>query len=578
MRATPRPPTSCDRPALRWGVVLFVLLSSPNLILTFSGGEKSILSLPGLSFFVLSSGLAVLLLGLFRRPWVLVLACLPLFAVLPLEIYFIRTYQSPSTVNIIASAVTGDRHEALEYLGRQLVPVILVTTTLLTLWFLGLRALHQSRCALAPRLRLSLIAVGCLTIIVIFGKNLAKTDLDLDASLAQTGINIERTFPVGFLLRIWRVHEEHQRLRHIAERIAGFRFDARRSGQTDEAGLNLVLVIGEALRQSSWSLGGYARETAPRLGREPGLVNYTDATAAACLTRTAVPLMISRATATDPDRHLEEKTLLGLFSEAGYRTWWLSNQFRIGINNTTISAHAVEADEVKFFNDSELEQTLFDDVLLAPLARALTEPGPTHRFLILHTMGNHWDYGYRYPDAFDHWRPSLRGLTNYHIGAPGIKANMINAYDNATRFTDHVLAEIIALLKATRRPGVLVFMPDHGENLFDDARGFTGHAHDSAWELQVPLVFWATDAYRALYPNAWQQVIAHRDAPVSADNLFYSVAELAHIVFRGQQPALSVASSTFQPAPRRFLSITGAALSTEAVLRRDRSPLVPKRQ
>ncbi|WP_295578546.1 phosphoethanolamine transferase [uncultured Lamprocystis sp.] len=544
-------------------------------MLAFGDGQKSIFSLPGLSFFLLSAGLALLLLGLFRRPWVMFLLCLPLFAILPLEIYFIQVYQSPSTVNIVASALTGDLHEALQYIGPLLVPAFLTIIALMVLCFLGVRTLRRRDCVLSFRLRRSLIVIGSLTLGVIFAKNLIKTDWNLDETLIQTGINIERTYPVGLILRIWRVYEEQRRLRDISERIAGFRFDARLKAPADGSGLNVVLVIGESLRQSSWSLGGYARETAPRLAREAGLVAYSDATAAASLTRTSVPLMISRATAVDPDRHLEEKTLLGLFSEAGYRTWWLSNQFKLGINNTTITAHAAEADEVAFFNGSELEKTPFDEVLLAPLAQTLSRPGPTYRFVILHTMGNHWDYNYRYPETFDHWQPSLRGMTDYAIGEPGIETNMINAYDNATRFTDHILAEIIALLKSAQRPGVLIFMPDHGENLFDDARRLTAHAHDTAWELRVPLVFWATESYRTQYPHIWQQVTAHRDAPVSADNLFYSVAELGQITFSGEAPALSVASSTFAPAPRRFLSIKGSVLSADNVLRQDRPATTP---
>jgi len=123
-------------------------------------------------------------------------------------------------------------------------------------------------------------------------------------------------------------------------------------------------------------------------------------------------------------------------------------------------------------------------------------------------------YRYRYPEAFETWQPSLRTLTGYNISDPRIKTPMVNAYDNATLYTDHVLAEIIALLKDSPRPGVLVFMSDHGENLFDDARLISGHAHDTAWDLRVPLLFWATLSYRERFPPIWQEVISHREAAV----------------------------------------------------------------
>ena len=571
MRALSRFPLPCDRSSLLWGLFLLALLLSPNLLLSLGGGPKSILSLPGLSFAVTFVSLSFLLLSLLRRPWVLFLWFLPLYAVLPLELYFVHVYQHPSTVNILASTLIFDPQEAIEYLGHLLLPAILAITLTVVLVGFGINVLRHRDCTLPPRLRLFLLAAGCLGLGVIIVKNLLKEEHNADGAVNQTALNIERTYPIGFLYRFWQVFEEQHHLASIEARVSGFRFDARLLEPLEGPGLNLVLVIGESLRQPSLSLGGYVRDTTPRLKREPGLVAYTDASAAASLTRTSVPLMISRATASAPRRHLQEKTLLGLFSESGYETWWVSNQDKLGINNKTITALASAADHVEFINQLGLMETPYDEVLLAPLTQALEGPGPRHRFIVLHTMGNHWDYRYRYPESFETWQPSLRILRGYNISDPRIKDPMVNAYDNATLYTDHILAEIITLLKDSPRPGVMVFMSDHGENLFDDARLISGHAHDTSWDLRVPLIFWATPSYRERFPETWRQVIDHREAPVSADNLFYSLAELGQIEFPGQEQVLSVASPSFQPTHRYFLTIKGSRASTEDVLRQDRA-------
>ena len=564
-----RPP--CDRSSLLWGLFLLTLLLSPNLLLALGGGPKSILTLPGLSFAVTFVSLSFLLLSLFRRPWVLFLWCLPLYALLPLELYFVLVYQHPSTVNIVASTLTADPQEAIHYLGRLLLPALLALALLVGLALFGVHVLRRRHCSLPAGARLFFLVMGCRGISVIVVKNLLKEGHDADGAENQTALNIERTFPIGFIYRLWQVFEEQRHLEGIQARVAGFRFDARLLEPRDGPGLNLVLVIGESLRGPSLSLGGYGRETTPRLGHDPSLVAYSDATAVASLTRTAVPLMISRATAADPGRYLHEKSLLGLFAEAGFATWWLSNQEQLGVNNKTITALASAADHVVYLNQLGLMQTPLDEALLPPLAGALKGPGPAHRFIVLHTMGNHWDYRYRYPEAFETWQPSLRTLAGYSISDPRIKTPMVNAYDNATLYTDHVLAEIIALLQDSPRPGVLVFMSDHGENLFDDARLISGHAHDTSWDLRVPLLFWATPAYRERFAHTWQGIVAHREAPVSADNLFYTLAELGQIDFPGQEQVLSVASPSFQPTPRYFLTIKGSRASTEDVLRQDRA-------
>lgn len=559
----------CDRRTTFWGLLLLTLLSSPNLLLAFGGGEKSVLTFPGLSFLILSTGLLLLLLGLFSRLWILFLLCLPFYLALPIELYYVSEYRFPSTVGVVASILESNRHEIWEYTNPLLMPAVLALVMVIVVWYFGVRALRAGTCSLTPTVRLSLVGLGCLIILGNVVKNSFKTEHDADATLDHTWRNIERTYPIGMVVRLWNVHMEYRLFQEIGRRVAGFRFDARLREVHDGQELDVVLVIGESLRRDSWSLGGYHRETTPRIGGEVGLVDYPNATAVATLTRTSVPLMISRATAADADRHLEEKTLLGLFSEAGYRTWWLSNQFKIGINATSISAHAAEADHVEYFNNADRGRTPFDDVLLKPLAQALALPGTSHRFVILHCMGSHWDYDYRYPEGFDYWQPSLRGMKAYEIGDPSIKTPMINAYDNSIRYTDHLLAEVIDLLKGTGRPGVLIFMPDHGENLFDDQRLLSGHGHDSAWELRVPLVFWTTDSYRSLYPETWGHLLAHRTAAVSADNLFYTVAELGQIDFTGTVPTLNLASVSFEPMPRRFLSTKGSVLKTDEVLRQD---------
>ena len=145
--------------------------------------------------------------------------------------------------------------------------------------------------------------------------------------------------------------------------------------------------------------------------REENLVSFPNVTTGACITYIAVPLMITRATPANPNLHLNEKSILSLFGEAGYKTYWLSNQTVLGrynTDNTTVSAHTGEASTIQFFNQSDLKQTPYDAILLEPLQNILDEQGGGNRFIVLHTMGSHWNYNYRYPDAFDIFRPSLR--------------------------------------------------------------------------------------------------------------------------------------------------------------------------
>jgi lipid A ethanolaminephosphotransferase len=61
--------------------------------------------------------------------------------------------------------------------------------------------------------------------------------------------------------------------------------------------LVVVVVLGESARADHFSLNGYGRPTNPRLEKVANLVSFPDVSACATLTRTAVPCLMTRATA-----------------------------------------------------------------------------------------------------------------------------------------------------------------------------------------------------------------------------------------------------------------------------------------
>lgn len=87
-----------------------------------------------------------------------------------------------------------------------------------------------------------------------------------------------------------------------------------------------VLVIGEASRADSWSLFGYDRETTPRLEKREGVVPFSNVLTQSNATHKSVPIILSPASAANYDSIYVQKSLITAFKEAGFQTWYLSNQ------------------------------------------------------------------------------------------------------------------------------------------------------------------------------------------------------------------------------------------------------------
>jgi glucan phosphoethanolaminetransferase (alkaline phosphatase superfamily) len=103
-------------------------------------------------------------------------------------------------------------------------------------------------------------------------------------------------------------------------------------------------------------------------------------------------------------------------------------------------------------------------------------------FFVIHTLGSHFNMTSRYPRTFDVFPDDDSRLSD--------QARLINAYDNTIVYTDHVLAELIEVVRA--RPGfkALLYVADHGENLKDDDRGLFGHYQNNEYDLPIPMLFW----------------------------------------------------------------------------------------
>jgi lipid A ethanolaminephosphotransferase len=190
-----------------------------------------------------------------------------------------------------------------------------------------------------------------------------------------------------------------------------------------------------------------------------------------------------------------------------------------------------------------------DEGLLHGLDDMLRQARGT-QLLVLHQLGNHGpSYFRRYPAAFARFKPEcrsddLRSCTREQI---------VNAYDNALLYTDHVLAQLIRSLqaRADTLDSALLYVSDHGESLGENNLFLHGLPYAIAPDLQkqVPMVMWLSPGYAASRPVDLGCLQARAARPAAHDHLFHTVLGLLDVSTALYQPDWDLGLPCRQAAP-----------------------------
>jgi glucan phosphoethanolaminetransferase (alkaline phosphatase superfamily) len=293
-------------------------------------------------------------------------------------------------------------------------------------------------------------------------------------------------------------------------------------------------------------------------------------------TRLSVPVMISRKTAMQSLKDgFSEKSFLTAYKEAGFKTYWLSNQVSFGEFDTPVSVFAREADVIQFLNlGGFTDNSNFDQVLLEPLHNALADPAPK-KLIVLHTLGSHWNYSHRYPKKFDRWQPSLFGVDKPVYTDLKIKPQLSNSYDSTILYTDWFLSNVIGKLKDSGQRSSLLYMADHGQTLYDNSCNLAFHGHNTQYEFHVPAFVWYSDIYAARYPAKVAQLQRHRKARLSTENVFHTLLDLGDIRYSGEKLEWSFASTQFKQH-KRYVDSYGWTNYDNATLKGDCREMIDK--
>lgn len=328
---------------------------------------------------------------------------------------------------------------------------------------------------------------------------------------------------------------------------------------------NIVLVIGESYNKHHSQLYGYNKPTTPyqkEMAEQGCLVPFTDVVAPWNLTSFVFKHVLSLHAVGDSGEWCDAPLFPEVFRKAGYHVTFITNQFQ------SKAKEAVYDFSGGFFlNDPEMSQRQFDtrntalyrfDEGVLNAYDELKAQNKEHNLVILHLMGSHVEYRARYPQN------TRRFFTPQNANRPELTVKqryILSDYDNSVRYNDSIVSAITQ--RFIDKDAVVIYMPDHGEEIFDGSPFIYGRMHGANIdyrlarnEMEIPFWIWGSPLYIENHPYGWQAIQNAKDRPMMTDVLPHLLLYLAGISTPAYRPEYNVLAPEYNTKRPRILKGT----------------------
>lgn len=303
-------------------------------------------------------------------------------------------------------------------------------------------------------------------------------------------------------------------------------FDEISSDTSKEESEIYIVIIGESANRTHLGLYGYERDTTPfSNARKSDLFVFNKVYSPFAQTMPVLEKVLTFADKEHPEFLTQKGTIVDYFKQAGFKTYWLSNQY--ALSDTLVTAISSHADWEKSYNFSGMkrfEKAGFDGDMLPDIEKILNDKSVRKKMIFIHLIGSHSAYTNRYPAEWQCFKENLghKALTPQgHI--------LLNAYDDSIRYTDYVVNQIIDNVEALNEKACCLYFSDHGEDIYDTTtHKILGHSELANEPMtSVPFVVWLSDKYKKDRPTTVNNLQKNKDVEYNTENVIHTITRLA---------------------------------------------------
>jgi heptose-I-phosphate ethanolaminephosphotransferase len=345
----------------------------------------------------------------------------------------------------------------------------------------------------------------------------------------------------------------------------------------------IVLIIGESYAKNHSQQYGYFMDTTPNqvaLEKNGGLVKFDDVVACWNLTSYVFKNVLSTHVVGQRGEWCDYPLFPQLFRKAGYKVSFLTNQFLskakeavydfsggVFLNNPQLSKEQFDIRNDKLYRyDSEL-LGCYDEFVKEGKIKISNQIKPAStmqqtegaNLVIFHLLGQHVTYKTRYPRNQTHFWAS-----SYEDKRPELsdkQRKILSQYDNAVLYNDSIVNQIVKRFED--KNAIVIYMPDHGEECYEENRGFICRNHSAAidwplahYEFEIPFWVYCSPSYRASHPDIYMQIVQAKHRRFMTDALPHMLLYLAGIHAKDYHKEYNVLSPDYNESRPRILKNT----------------------
>jgi len=214
--------------------------------------------------------------------------------------------------------------------------------------------------------------------------------------------------------------------------------------------------------------------------------------------------------------------------------------------NTMLTTLSKQADEQVYLNNNRSQNSpSYDEVVINPFEKALSDSAQK-KFIIIHFIGTHMGYDYRYPKEFNHFT-TREGIPDWLSNA---QAKIYNEYDNSVLYNDYVVDSLISKFRNNNPYGLLLYFADHGEEVFDfKDRQFNGRSEGNPSKAMytIPFMVWVSPTWKADHNTDSFKEYVNR--PYSLSHFIYTWSDLVGIRYDDWEAGKSIINKQFSSPP-----------------------------
>ena len=459
--------------------------------------------------------------------------------------YFILYNQefSQSVIFIVFESNISESKEFLQtYFSWWIIPIFFIYTLIAYFIWKDLDNIE-----IQNKSKLILILFSLFITTFTFNKTYLLSNFNFDKAMNKQLDNMQAASPWNLIAGYIKYKQDLNQMENLLSKNSSIPPLNNMKVKMENQPNTLVLVIGESTNRNRMSLYGYNRKTTPILdAKRNDLLVFDNVFSARPYTIEILQQALTFADEENPNLYISKPNILNIMKQAGYTTYWVTNQQTQTTRNTMLTTFSKMADNQIYLNNNRRQNSSsYDEVILEPFKQIMDDKNIEKKFIVLHLLGAHARYDYRYPSSFSKFDNQK---TSQELNEK--ETTFYNYYDDAIYYNDFIISSIINIIENNNNPSSMLYFSDHGEEVFDDLKqkkmGRNEQDPTSAM-YTVPFIIYGNKEWKQLFNLEKLKKFTHR--VYSTSNLLHTFCDLAGISFDEFEPQKSIINEDYKILP-----------------------------